>query len=143
MSRGAPRWTSTGAGRCRLEGVAQAGFQIALECDPITCHTQVAPAVDTSSTRIEQRRGHREGIADGEPKLDVELAGERQSEQGGMGDPASDASTCPRDVRHLVLRDQVVQPLGRGADGKCRHGNVVGSHDYLSYKKSYIGSTKT
>jgi hypothetical protein len=111
--RPSPSWR----GR-ELECVAQARTHAPLQRRSIAGDTKVASAGDSTVVRREEIAGEREGIADAHAELEVQLAGERQVEQGGMRDSACDATSLHPDIGHGEVREQIIEPLDRGIDGK-------------------------
>jgi len=102
----------------KLECVAQARTHAPLERRSIAGDTQVPSARDSAIIRREQFAGKREGIADADAELEVQLAGERQAEQGGVRNSTSDSTSLHPDFWHGEVREQIIEPFGGGVDGK-------------------------
>lgn len=66
----------------------------------------------------EQVGGESERVTNAEAKLEVQLAGERQLEECGMGDSSSHPSPVGAHPLNWEVREQVVEPFVRDPNGK-------------------------
>lgn len=68
-------------------------------------------AGDSAVVGSEQLLGEREGITDAHAEMEVQLAGERQMEQGRVGNAASNSPSRHADIWHNEVGEQVVEPF--------------------------------
>jgi hypothetical protein len=99
--------------------------------------------VDRAIVGPEQLGGESECVAHAHSNLNMEVSREGEVEQSRVWDPSGDTSPCGNDVRDIVMRQQVVDPLLRCADRKCCHRNVIESQVIiLSIKDIYQSSER-
>jgi hypothetical protein len=75
-------------------------------------------AGDSAVVSREQLFRKRDGIADAHAELEVQLASERQMEQGGVRNAARHAASLHPDLWHGEVGEQVVEPFEWGVNGK-------------------------
>jgi hypothetical protein len=74
--------------------------------------------MDIVAARKEQPVRHHERITDAQAELRVQLAHEREPDQGCMGDSPGDAAPLHHDVWNGVLGEEIIRPFGRSVDRK-------------------------
>jgi hypothetical protein len=104
--------------RRRLEGIAESGGERLLEGGAIQNDAEVAAFEDSVALVVEQRTGDRDGIVDARAEVQVDLASEREVEQGEGRDPSGDSPPFADDARNVMVRQDVVGPLAWGRDCK-------------------------
>jgi len=84
--------------------------------------------VDSVVAASEQCGRQAERFADAHSQIDMEIAREREMEQRRMWDASGYAAPSDEDIRHLMVREEVVDPFSGGVDCKCSNGNIVKAH---------------
>ncbi|HEX5971834.1 MAG TPA: hypothetical protein VFY85_07915 [Gemmatimonadaceae bacterium] len=110
--------SSTARGRRRLQRITEPSTDREFERASIAGDTQVPSTGDSAFAGRQEVARQREGIADAHAKLDVELPGEGEADEGGVGDAACDATPFRADFREREMGEQVIEPFERCSDGK-------------------------
>jgi hypothetical protein len=76
------------------------------------------------------------GICNADPELRVQLANNREPYESLVWDATGYALAHRNHIWKLVLGEDVVSPLSRGADRKCSHSNVIEAH--IIYLNNYV-----
>jgi hypothetical protein len=84
--------------------------------------------VDSVIVAREQCGRQTERVAHAHSQIDMEIAREREMEKRRMWDASGDAAPSDEDIRHLMVREEVVDPFSGGVDCKRSNGNVVEAH---------------
>jgi hypothetical protein len=82
-----------------------------LEGDGIVGDTQVPSPVDDVIMSGDQFGGERQGVADAEVELRVELTHEGEVQESGVRNAPRDATAFEDDSRDVVVREKIVSPF--------------------------------
>jgi hypothetical protein len=119
----------------RLERLGEPPLKVLLERSAIETERRPAAQLHMAGGSAQQEVRQRYGLSDPTPERQMELSDQRDPDEARPRHSSSHPTRSRPHVRDVVMRDQVVGPLGWCIDSKCCDGNAVSAHVIFLFTK--------